>query len=164
MCCCEKPTINGEPNYRWNNPHATPSVYPVNPPDLQDGDVLLYDEPGRCGGLDSHCHHFRVVKHTGAVYLLVRHGGGDERHRFGWGKTTMLDGLAAMDSNQRYWVLCAAHHAIKDAARDARDTANGIWQKAAAEGRIKTRKFPKRGYVKVTIEQAPAETAPWLKA
>jgi hypothetical protein len=46
----------------------------VDAPALLDGDVLLFDEPGRCGGLDSHCYHYRVVKRAG-LSLLVRHGG-----------------------------------------------------------------------------------------
>lgn len=46
MCCCGKPTINGETGYRWNDPNSTPGVYPVNPPDVQEGETILYDEPG----------------------------------------------------------------------------------------------------------------------
>ena len=50
MCCCEKPTINGTAPIKMT--FDTPaSNYRPNPPELAEGDVLLFDEPGRCGGL-----------------------------------------------------------------------------------------------------------------
>ena len=148
MCCCGKPVINGELGYRWQPEHA-PSVRPANPPDLQDGDVLLYDEPGRCGGIDSHAHHFRVVNDRGAFYLLVRHGGGDERHRFGWGKTALSRALESLDSNGRYWLLCAAYHAISEAASNARHSEHSRWTHAVAEKRVKVSR--RRGVCRVEI-------------
>jgi hypothetical protein len=81
MCCCGKPTINGELGYRWNNPNAEPMIHPVNAPDVSEGETILYDEPGRCGGIDSHSFHYRVTKLHGSLFLLVRHGAGDERIR-----------------------------------------------------------------------------------
>jgi hypothetical protein len=61
MCCCGTPVVNGEPGYKWQF-NDTPGVRPVNAPSLNDNDQLLRDEPGRCGGLDSHSHHYRLVK------------------------------------------------------------------------------------------------------
>jgi hypothetical protein len=152
MCCCGKPTINGELGYRWNQPDAAPSVYPVNPPDLQEGDVLLFDEPGRCGGLDSHSRHFRLVKHEcGTVSLLVRHGGGDERIRL-YPHRDLPKILEAIDSTSRYWMLATIHSAHRDGETNGRDGEYAKWQTAAAEKRIRTRKFPARGVVKVWIE------------
>jgi hypothetical protein len=151
MCCCDKPTVNGELGYKWNQPNAAPGRYPVNPPPLEEGDTLLFDEPGRCGGLDSHCHHFRVVKHSSSLYLLVRHGGGDERMRLYCHKG-LADMLGSMDSTTRYWILASIHSADHDARREARETESYSWRKAAAEGRIKTRKLPARGVVRVTVE------------
>ena len=150
MCCCDKPTVNGTGPVKMTF-ESPASNYPPNPPDLQDGDVLLYDEPGRCGGMDSHSHHFRVVRRCGALYLLVRHGGGDESMRFGWANT-VTEPLDAVDSNGRYWLLCAVYHAMKHAEKTARDTECARWQQAAAEKRIKTRKQPSRGFIKVWIE------------
>ena len=66
MCCCAKPNVNGEPGYSWDGKSI--STRPVDPPMLEDGDVLLFDEPGRCGGMDSHCHHYRLVKSHGSLY------------------------------------------------------------------------------------------------
>ena len=75
MCCCGTPVVNGELGYKWNSTDK-PGVRPVDPPSLKDNDQLLRDEPGRCGGLDSHCHHYRLVKSYGSLILLVRHVGG----------------------------------------------------------------------------------------
>lgn len=149
MCCCGKPTINGEPGYSWDGKRF--GVRPPNPPELQEGDVLLYDEPGRCGGgTDSHCHHFRLVKnHFGFVYLLVRHGGGDERISLGSTRNG-LKTLVALDSGERYWMLQMLYHVQADAARAARQKECEKWSNAAAEKRIKTRRLKDR--VRVTIE------------
>ncbi len=49
MCCCSKPTVNGQLGYRWNNPDGPHSVHPVNPPDLVEGDVMTEDsDPDKC--------------------------------------------------------------------------------------------------------------------
>lgn len=156
MCMCGKPTINGEPGYSWN---GEPShVRPIQAPDLLGGDELLFDEPGRCGGLDSHSHHLRVVRRRyGGFTLAVRHGGGDERVNLG--STRMaIDGLAALDSNARYWLLLRLYHVQSDAACHAIEVCDSKWRKAAAERRIKTRRLPARGMVKVWIE--PETAAP----
>ncbi len=47
---------------------------PRDPPELSALETLLYDEPGRCCGLDSHSHHFRVVSGPGGIGLLARPG------------------------------------------------------------------------------------------
>src|SRR5579872_5634439 len=112
MCCCGQPTINGQLGYRWNNPDAAPGIRPIDAPELQEGDTLLYDEPGRCGGLDSHCHHYRVVS-RGGLWLLRRNGSGD--HRLHLSSLQTLKGpLQALDSNGRYWLLSAIYHANSD--------------------------------------------------
>ena len=152
MCCCDQPNVNGQPGYKWQ-PNDSPRVRPVNPPALDEHDKLLYDEPGRCGGLDSHCHHYRVALKYGSFYLLVRHGGGDERIRLA-DTPSLLDTLASLDSTARYWVLNTIYHAHSDGARQAADKCNGTWTQAAAEKRIKTRKNARRGTVKVWVEAA----------
>src|SRR6266702_7064250 len=150
MCMCGKPTLNGESGYSWNGERA--HVRPVDPPVLEGGDELLYDEPGRCGGVDSHCHHLRVVKSRyDGFKLLVRHGGGDERIDLG---CVALDGLAALDSNARYWLLLRLYRVQSNAASRAIEKCDVAWRVAAAEKRIKTRKTS-RG-VKVWVEYPPS--------
>lgn len=156
MCCCGKPVINGQPGYRWQ-PNDNPIVHPVNPPDVPEGATILYDEPGRCGGLDSHCHHFRLVRESyGGLRLYVRHGGGDENIRV---IEPITDAMAALDSNGRYWMLCAIYHAAADCARDSRNAEHDRWQRAVADKRVRTRKIRGGGgAVKVWIEDLPEMT------
>lgn len=138
MCFHDKPTINDE---AWRAPK------------LADGDVLLHDEPGRCGGLDHHSHHFRVVKSSSSVYLLVRHGGGDERIRL-FPHKALPSFFEAMDSTARYWILATIYAAYRDGEEDGRGSECAMWRKAAVERRIKTRKQRGTDRVKVTIEPA----------
>jgi len=152
MCCCGKPTVNGEPGYSWDGKSF--GVRQPDPPALAEGDELIHDEPGRCGGLDSHCHHFRVVNNRGLMTLLVRHGGGDERIKLG--SRPGAKALAVMDSTARYWVLQMLYHVQQHAARDARMDEQMKWARAAIEKRIRVRKqrgvsLP-HGNVKVWIE------------
>ena len=147
MCCCSEPNENGQPGYSWDGKIV--STRPVNPPMLNDGDMLLFDEPGRCGGMDSHCHHYRLVKSAGGTMLLVQHGGGTERLRVSLPRGFSLD---CMDSNTRYWILNAIYHASSDARRDSRDETSLEYRKAFVDGRLKKRKLPARGVVKVWIE------------
>jgi hypothetical protein len=139
--------------YRWQ-PTDEPQIRPVNPPDLKPTETLLYDEPGRCGGLDSHSHHYRVVSEYGSLTLVVRHGGGDER--ISLYKPT-LNALAALDSNARYWMLHAIDSAHGKGRREGQETETMRWRKAAAEKRIKTRKMPKSQTVKVWIDTPGVE-------
>ena len=142
MCCCRMPNVNGQLGYRWNDPTAAPGVHPMNAPEPDKLDILLHDEPGPAAGLDSHSHHYRLVRRDGTVLLLVRHGGGDERFRLSC-TGSLLDAFAVMDSTARYWMFNAIYHAHSDAARESREKETMRWRTAAAEKRIRTRK--KRG-------------------
>lgn len=137
MCCCGKPVVNGQLGYKWNNPNDNPSVYPVNPPSLEDSDQLLRDEPGRCGGLDSHSYHYRLVKSHGSLNLLVRHGGGDERLYL---SSPIESVLAQLGSTDCYWTMNAIYHAHSTGKRSGSEKTANDWRRAAAEKRIRTRK------------------------
>lgn len=152
MCCCGKPNVNGQPGYSWDG--KTFGIRPIAAPALQEGDEMLCDEPGRCGGVDAHSHHFRMVKaQYGGFFLLVRHGGGDERIALGY-RTFIHGALSSFDSNGRYWLLHSIYHMHNDAVRAVAEKTAATWRKAAAEKRIKTRKYPAKGTVKVWIEPA----------
>lgn len=150
MCCCAKPNVNGQPGYSWDGKDV--STRPVAPPALSDGDVLLFDEPGRCGGMDSHCHHYRLVKNAGSIALLVRNGGGDARVRVSLPRGFSLE---AMDSNTRYWMLNAIYHAYSDGRRTGADAAEMEYRKAFLEDRLRKRKSPGRNYYRIWIEPKP---------
>lgn len=149
MCCCQTPTINGELGYMWQ-PNDKPRIHPAQPP-ITDRNIL-YDEPGRCGGQDSHSYHYRVVgSATGAQFpsLLVRHGGGQEEIRLSNG-AAVLRALSVLDSNGRYWLLNALYHAQADARRTAQENESTKWRKAAVEKRIKVRKV-RNGHYRVEL-------------
>lgn len=149
MCCCDKPTVNGELGYKWQ-PNDKPSIRPVDPPSLSELDTLRYDEPGRCGGVDSHCHHYRVVG-TSFLEVLYKHGAGEGRIRLA-NSNALAPILAALDSNARYWMLNAICHAYQDGAQQGSERAGTYWRTAAIEKRIKVRRMPKQDRVKVWIE------------
>lgn len=150
MCFCGTPTVNGQ---------ASKDPWRVNPPSVKDDETILFDEPGRCGGIDSHAYHFRVVttyKNQGFADLLVRHGGGEERIRLAFYPGIRLP-LAATDSNGRYWMLHAIYHAHADAYRLGRDLESQSWRQAAAEKRIKVRKVRGQNTMRVTVEPRPMQ-------
>lgn len=152
MCYCEKPNINGQPGYCWNDRKYV-GTHPVDPPDISEGDILLHDEPGRCGEkTDSHSHHYRVVRRHGRLHLLVRHGAGDECIDIR-AKKCMEPLLASLDSNARYWLLNSIYHCQDYEKRDVRNKLNEQWRQAAAEKRIKTKKVRGMNAVKVWIEE-----------
>lgn len=150
MCCCGKPVVNGELGYKWQ-PNDTPMVRQPHMPEMQSGDVLLYDEPGRCGGVDSHHMDCRLVDNCG-LYLLVRHGGGEERIHVSSTRSALKAAFEAMDSNARYWVFAAIQGAHSDGADEAQKKESTRWRTAAAQKRIKTQKQRGRDAVKVWIE------------
>ena len=158
MCCCGKPSVNGTPNaYSWDGREFM--TWEPNPPALKEGDELLYDEPGRCDKIDSHAHHFRLVKaEIFGLTLLVRHGGGDERIGLRDGALLLAPLAAASDSDARYWFFHALYRIHSDATEAALNKANAYWRQAAAEKRIKTRKLRGQSRVKVTVEP-PRQTA-----
>lgn len=150
MCCCGKPTVNGEPGYSWDG--KTFHVRPVNPPPLTDGDALLFDGPGRCGnGIDSHCHHFRLVKSlTGYYYLLVLHGGGEERINLHFCRHVAVNIILSVSDNEAYWLLHMIYYVHNHAEHDTRMDTNNMWKLAVVEKRVKKR--TRRGKKEVWIE------------
>lgn len=147
MCACGTPNVNGEPGYRWQ-PNDVPSTRPISAPALLDSDVLVFDEPGRCGGLDAHCHHFRLVLTFGAAWLVWRHGGGEGRCRISGGRMVIAT-LRALDAGTRYWMLHALFHAHNDGRQLGHDQADATWSQAALDKRIKV--SPRRAGCSVTV-------------
>ena len=149
MCCCSKPNVNGTPGYSWDG-KAT-YTRPIDPPTLGDDDRLVADEPGRCGGLDSHSHHFVLVRSYGSLSLLVRHGGGDERIRV---SLPDASALLSLDSNARYWILLSIYAAHSEGEAKGSLATHEKFTKAFIENRLRKRKSPGRNYHKVWIEPA----------
>ncbi len=126
MCCCAAPNVNGEPGYSWDGKHI--GTHPVNPPDLQERDALLFDMPGRCGGMDSHSHHYRVVRGSGGVCLLARHGGGGVRIRLSLPRGLAWLDLTERQRGDRYWILNALYHAYADGLYKGRTEESDRWR------------------------------------
>ena len=148
MCCCEKPNINGESGYSWDG-----KSFSVRKPyfaELEDGDELIKDLPGRCGGIDSHSHDLRIVKRPITGFdLLVHNGGGTQRITLhAYGAEAFLTSAA---DNELYWLMRMLYGVQRDSARLAEDAERAKWQKAAAEKRIKTRKVRGSNFVRVSI-------------
>jgi hypothetical protein len=155
MCCCpEHPNINGQPGYSWDGKSI--GTRPIHAPPLAEGDALIFDEPGRCGGIDAHSHHFRLVKNGRHYLLLVQHGGGAERIRLDCIAAMAMRAVSAsgMDTHGRFWLLHTLYSLRRDATEAGAAATREIWRQAAAEKRIKTRKRRDRPYVKVWIEDA----------
>lgn len=149
MCCCAVPNVNGTIGYQWQ-PDDPPGIKRPDPPALGPEDRIVWDLPGRCGGLDSHCHHYTLVNHA-RPSLLVRHGAGEDRIRLSNPRRV----LAALDclptDDLRYWFCNALFHTWADGRMDGRAKELARWREAAAEGRIKTRKVRGSTVVNVSI-------------
>jgi hypothetical protein len=149
MCCCGKPTINGEPNaYSWDG--KTFLTHTVNPPELSEADSLLFDEPGRCGAVDSHCHHFRLVKNGCLFFLLVQHCGGIERIQLASWNDHLSATLLTMDTNTRYWLIHSIYRTANKVERETINNHTSRWANAFVDKRIKKQK--RNGTVRVWID------------
>lgn len=149
MCCCEKAVINGEDGYSWDG-----KSFSVRKPcfaEMEEGDVLVRDLPGRCGGIDSHSHDFRIIRRKiMGLYLLVHHGGGSERIAL---RAYGCEGfIETMNESDCYWIMLTLYGVQSDAARKAQSIESDKWRKAAVEKRIKTRKQRGSNFMKIWIE------------
>jgi hypothetical protein len=147
MCCCGQPVINGHYGYKWQ-PNDTAGIRPPYPPEIDEGDVLLYDGPGRCGGVDAHSHHYRLVKRYSSTYLLVQHGGG--KKEICLHTNSFREILFALSAEQIYWFCHTLYYAHSDGKQQGSEQTRQYWQSAAIEKRIKTRKL--RDRVKLWVE------------
>lgn len=125
MCCCRTARVNGENGYSWDG--KTFGVYPVHLPEMEEGDELIRDLPGRCGGIDSHSHDFRVVvQRWGRLFLLVNHGGGSERIRLS-GFGGVVDTFKNLSEREAYWLALTIYDAHSDARSQAKDETTAKW-------------------------------------
>lgn len=136
---------------------------PLRAPALREGDEIKYDEPGRIiyrtadkrpgDGIDYRSHWYRLIKpRFGPWTLLVRHGGGDERLELGYDYNNFPAIFDPLTPDARYLLmnqLMLTHRAGEDKGRS---TTTEKYQTAFVEGRLKKRKLPAQGRVKVWIE------------
>lgn len=154
MCnCVSHPNVNGEPGYRWND-NGPGGVRQPSPPPVGPDETVLFDEPGRCGGLDGHAHHFMVIKpQYGYPVLAWNHGGGPGRIELGgpiW--KLIAPTIAGLETHARYWLLYAIYEVQETARRTARKAEWAVWHQAALQGRIKVNR--RRRIPTVTIDNS----------
>lgn len=139
---------------------------PWRAPDLDKDDVLLFSECGRiikagtyghgANGIDYRSHYFSVVKgaHGYGCYLLVKHGGGQERFKIDYSPERAVLFFTLLDSNARYLLMHMLFSVAKDSAKIAADDAAAKWRAAFVNGTLKKRKVRGSDSVKVWIDHS----------
>ena len=141
---------------------------PWRAPTLQDGDAVLYSECGRIiaagtyghgsNGIDYRSHYFTVAKgsHGYGCYLLVKHGGGEERIKIDYSASRAAQFFEPLDSNARYLLMHMLFNVHSDAKRAAAEATAAHYKAAFVSGALKKRKHRGQDAVKVWIERATA--------
>jgi hypothetical protein len=139
---------------------------PWRAPDLAEGDTLLYSECGRIikaytyghdnNGIDYRSHYFRVVKgsHGHGCWLLVKHGGGQERIQIDYSAQRAAQFFDHLDTNERYLLMHMLFGLHKAAKRDAEAATAASYKNAFASGALRKRKVRGSDQVKVWIGEA----------
>jgi hypothetical protein len=134
-------------------------------PTIQNGDWMILDEHGRIlpdGGthnVDYRSHWFCVVKGKwGGWWLLVKHGGGEERLELTLYNANMINAIDSLPSDDRYRVLHTLYEMYHDGHRQGYATAEQRYRRAFVDGRLRKRKVSGRDAVKVWIETSPRRT------
>jgi hypothetical protein len=113
--------------------------------------------PHECNGIDYRSHHFRVVRNRVSCYLLVKHGGGQERVRLDHSPTRVSQFFEPLDSTERYLLMHLLYSVHEDAKSNSERNTAGMYKQAFAEGRLKRRKRRGSNAVKVWIEPESRE-------
>lgn len=131
-------------------------------PSIEPGDTVLFSEPGRVlpSGQYKVCyrsHWFKIVKaQYGGYFLLVRHGGGQERIKLKYSWDMLAGTFESLDSDSRYLLMWQFMDLSHDAAHEARAATAAHYREAFAEGRLTKRKI--RGHNSYRITVAPRIT------
>ena len=140
-------------------------------PTLAQGDTLLYSECGRIvkaetyghgrNGIDYRSHYFTVVtgEHNYGTYLLVKHGGGEERIKIDYSSKRVAQFFEPLDSTERYLLMHMLHSLYRDTKREADEATAATYRKAFAEDRLRKRKNRGQASCKVWIEREPIKAA-----
>jgi len=133
-------------------------------PDLAEGDTLLYSECGRIvkagtyghgrNGIDYRSHYFRVVAGANGYgcWLLVKHGGGQERIKLDYSAQRACQFFEPLDSTQRYLLMHMLHSVHRESEKQAQDETARYYKAAFVRGTLKKRKQCGSDAVKVWIE------------
>ncbi len=123
-------------------------------PTLHPDDAEVFSECGRiCYNIDYRSHWFVLIQSRGLFTLIVKHGGGEERinmPRVNFKVTAQA--MIHLSSDDRYVMLHSLYDIHKQAKRDAETETAQEYRKAFVDGKLRKRKLPARGVVKVWIE------------
>ncbi len=128
---------------------------PLRAPSLIEGDSLLHDVCGRIlDKTDFRSHYFRVVlARFGGAFLLVKHGGGQERIQIDYNSIRAARLLAQFNSaDELYLMLHMLYSVHSKAYRAAAENTASIYRQAFASGKLKKRKQRGVDGVKVWLE------------
>lgn len=126
---------------------------PWRTPKLEADDTVIYSECGRV--IDNICyrsHWLMIVKGKyGPYYLVVKHGGGQERIAIDYTEKA-VKALANLESEQRYLLMYTMLSMSTEAYRRGIKDGEEKYRKAFVDGKLKKRKLPKQNAVKTWIE------------
>ncbi len=129
---------------------------PWREPKAREDENVIRSEHGRIAfNIDYRSHWFVLVqgpsKHQYAI--MVKHGGGEERIQMPTVNFKEIAAvIAALPSDEAYLLMHQLYDIHKDAVREARRQTAKEYREAFVEGRLKKRKLPAQGTVKVWIE------------
>lgn len=129
-------------------------------PTVLEGETVLRSECGRIThNIDYRSHWFILIKSAYTEHiLLVRHGGGEERiHLPICNANVLVSAIQSLGSDEAYIVMHQLFDIWQHSKRAGRDEATRRFQNAFIDGRLKKRRFPKQGIVKVWIENPKVE-------
>ena len=112
-------------------------------PSEDKDETVLFSEHGRI--LHNTCYRaywFKIVRggHFGKSYLIVKHGGGQERIALGYRFELLQPAFEAMDSDTRFLMMFEIFTVQGEQAREAAAQQAHYYQRAFLEGRLKKRR------------------------
>jgi len=121
--------------------------------------IVVFEQKGRViNGTDFSSFTLKIVKDFNSYVLKVSHGGGTEKfHLFFDRYEPVIQALKTMDADTSFLTVFAFYDLCKSNFEKGFNVAESTYQRAAAEGRLKTRKVRGENRVKVWVEESPVE-------
>lgn len=123
------------------------------------GNNVLLEEKGRViGEVDYNCYTLKLVRDMGFYHLYVTHGAGEEKISLIHVKEQVIKNILNMEPDTRFLTLFAFYDIAKSEFQKGFNKAEITYQRAAAEGRLKTRKVRGKNRVRVWVEEPSPES------
>lgn len=141
---------------------------PWRRPAIGKDDVLLYSEHGRIvqkgtyghvdNAIDYRSHWFCIIRpEFGPCFLVVKHGGGEERFELLYRTAEVHLFFERLDSTERYLLMHTLYRVHNNATQQANEKTRHKYEQAFLTKRLKKRKMPKSDRYTVWIDPAPAK-------